>query len=360
MKFIHQSEPFYGENERRAVYDYLKSGGWLTDFKKTRKFEKMICDYTGAKYCVVTTSGFVGLFLALQAMDVKRGDEVLVPDVTMVATSNVVVLAGAKPVFIDVSRENICMDIDLAKKSVTKKTKAIMYVSLNGRSGRIDELKNFCKKKNIVLIEDAAQSLGSFYRGKHLGTYGDVGVISFSSHKLITSGQGGAVLTNNKKVYERIVRLKDYGRLQGGEDYHPDWGWNFKFTDLQAVFGIEQMKKVDGRSRRKKEIYSLYQRLLSSVSEIKFIKIDLENATPWFIDIFVPNPRALKKYLAKHSIGSRLIYPAIHTQPIYKNTKGNFPASSEISRRGLWLPSSLTLTDKDIKRICSVIKDFYS
>lgn len=360
MNFIHQSEPFYGKEERKAINDYLKSGGWLTDFKKTREFEKMICDYTGAKHCSIMTSAAVGLFVALKAMDVSRDDEVLVPDVTMVATPNAVVLAGARPVFVDVSKDNLCMDVDLIKKAVTRKTKAIMYVSLNGRSDRLDELKSFCKEKKIAFIEDSAQSLGSFHRGKHLGTYGDIGVFSFSSHKLVTAGQGGAVVTNNKKLHEKIMRIKDYGRLQGGEDYHPAWGWNFKFTDLQAVFGIEQMKKVKERSGRKKEIYSLYRELLSSVPEVEFLKMDLNQVTPWFVDIFVSQPKALKKHLIKHNIGSRFIYPAIHTQPIYKNIRGKFPVSLAFSRRGLWLPSSLTLTNKDIKRVCSAIKIFYS
>jgi len=365
-KFINQMEPWYGKEEKKAILDYLNSGGWLMEFKKTEEFEKMIRNYTGAKYCNVLPNGTMSLVLALMALGIKRGDEVIVPDYTMIATPNAVLMAGAKPIFVDVD-DSLCLNPELIKKAITLRTKAVIHVSINGRAGRLDELKKICKNRRIHLIEDAAQSLGSFYRGKHLGRHGVVGSFSFSVPKIITTGQGGALITDSKLVYERVEKLKDFGRVKAGVDLHDEIGWNFKFTDLQAVFGIEQMKKLPQRTELKKNIYQLYKRYLESVKEIKFIETDLDNVSPWFVEILVPNPLALRGHLKDNGIESRVFYPAVHTQPVYgrieggfnKLTASNFPVATYAGKHGLWLPSSSFLKDADIKHICKCIKRFF-
>ncbi len=357
-KIINQMEPWYGKAEKKAILDYLNSGGWLMEFKKTEEFEKMICEYTGAKYCSVVSNGTVSLFLALKALGIKEGDEVIVPDYTMIATPNAVVLAGAKPVFVDVD-DSLCLDTKLVKKAIGPKTKAVMHVSINGRAGDLNSLKKLCQDNKIPLIEDAAQSLGSFYNGKHLGRHGIIGSFSFSVPKIITTGQGGALITDDKKLYEKIEKLKDFGRVKPGVDQHDEMGWNFKFTDLQAVFGIEQMKKLPKRTKIKKHIQSLYEKHLKNVYEVKFIDTDLNNVSPWFVEILVPDSVALQKHLRLNNIGSRVFYPAIHTQPIYKHVKGDFPAATYAGQHGLWLPSSSFLKDSEIKMVCQKIIDFY-
>ncbi len=191
MKKINQMEPWFDAKEQKAMAVYLASGAWLTEFKKTREFERQIADYTGAKYCSVVNNGTVSLTIALVAMGIGKGDEVIVPDYTMIASANAVVLSGAKPVFVDIDKSNLCLDFDLVKKAVTKKTKAIMLVTINGRCPEMKVFVDFCKQKKIFLLEDAAQSLGSTYKGKHLGTFGDIGSFSFSVPKIITTGQGG-------------------------------------------------------------------------------------------------------------------------------------------------------------------------
>ncbi|OGN01560.1 MAG: aminotransferase [Candidatus Yanofskybacteria bacterium RIFCSPLOWO2_12_FULL_43_11b] len=356
-KTINQMEPWYGKEEKKAILEYLNSGGWLMEFKKTEEFEKMICDYTGAKYCSVVSNGTISLFLALKALGIKDGDEVIVPDYTMIATPNTVVMAGARPVFVDVD-ETFCLNPDLVSKAITSKTKAIIHVSINGRAGGFDKLRSVCKKKKIYLIEDAAQSLGSFHKGKHLGRFGEFGSFSFSVPKIITTGQGGALITDSKELYEKVEKLKDFGRVKSGVDSHDAMGWNFKFTDLQAVLGIEQMKKLPGRAKRKKAMLALYHKLLKDVKEIKFIETS-SGTSPWFIDVLVPDPKALQSYLKERGIGSRLFYPAIHTQPIYETVKGKFPVATSIGNHGLWLPSSSFLKDSDIKFICKEISGFY-
>lgn len=360
MKKIFQIEPWIGEEEKRAMIEYLESGGWLTEFERTRKFEQMIADYVGAKYASVVTNGTVSLALSLMALDIKSGDEVIVPDFTMIASANAVVLAGAIPILVDINRENLCLDLDLAEKAITPKTKAIMLVSLNGRCPDMERLLELAKKNNLYIIEDAAQSLGSRYKGKHLGTFGELGSLSFSFPKIITTGQGGAVITDVEELYIKILKIKDFGRPKPGIDYHEILGFNFKFTDLQAVVGIEQMKKLEYRVKRKKEIYRLYKRLLEHIDEIEFINTNLEDTAPWFIDILVKERKEeLINFLKERGIGTRPFYFPIHTQPPYSYVKGSFKNSEYISQKGIWLPSSSNLKDDEIEYICRIISRFF-
>ncbi len=363
MKRINQMEPWVGKEEQEAVSDYLSSGAWLTEYKKTQEFERAISSYTGATYTCVVSNGTVSLFIALMASGVGKGDEVIVPDFTMIATANAVLLAGAKPILVDIDPNTLCLDLAKAKNALTKNTKAIMYVSLNGRSADMEEVALFCKKYNLCLIEDAAQALGSRWNGKHLGTFGAIGSFSFSSPKVITTGQGGALITDDSNLMDKIRKIKDFGRESGGIDRYVTLGYNFKFTDLQAVIGIEQMKKLEARVKRKKDMYSFYRKKLFNVREVVFIKTNLINTSPWFIDILAKNRDGLIKYLDSQGIGSRAFYPPIHTQAPYKDIadyeKTKFPVSEDISRKGLWLPSSTFLTDFDIIHICQGIKKFY-
>jgi len=358
-KFINQMEPTYGKEEIKEVLDYLKSGGWIMEFKKTREFEELICQYTGAKYCTVTVNGTIALFIALSALGIKRGDQVIVPNYTMIATPNAIKLCGAEPILVDINKDNLCLDIKKVEKKITPKTKAIFHVSINGRAGDLDKLVKLCKSRKIFLIEDAAQAFGSFYKGKHLGNYGIIGCFSFSTPKIITTGQGGALITDNEKVYQKICKIKDFGRVSGGIDIHDDWGWNFKFTDLQSAFGVAQIKKIKERVKRKKEMFKLYQKELAKVKEIKFIETNLKEVSPWFIDILVPDPIKLRDYLKENGVGSRVFYPPISDQVIYKNSKGKFPVTKEIAYHGLWLPSSVSLTNRQISFVCDKIREFY-
>jgi len=352
-------EPWHGKEEKEAICKYLDSGGWLMEFKKTREFEKSICDYTGAKFCSVLPNGTVSLFIALTALGIGKEDEVIVPDYTMIASPNAVKLAGARPVFVDIEKENLCMDAAQAEAAITDKTKAVMHVSINGRAGSLDKLIALCKNRGIYLVEDAAQSLGSFYNGKHLGTHGAVGSFSFSAPKVITTGQGGALVTDDESVFKKIKKIKDFGRIADGVDIHDEMGWNFKFTDIQSVIGIEQMKKLAWRANRKKEIYAKYKGLLHGIKEIQFINTDLAEVSPWFIDVLVEDRENLIKYLKENSIGSRPFYPPIHSQSIYAHVEGNFPVTTEITNRGLWLPSSSKLADDEIEYICGKMRCFY-
>lgn len=362
MKFIPQIEPCFGIEEKTAISEYMEEGGWFTEFKRTAIFESMISDYTKAKHCIVVNNGTVSLTLGAIACGITTGDEVIVPNYTMIATPNSIKMLGATPVFVDVEPETLCLDINLVKKAITPKTKALILVTANGRypQSGIDAFVKLCKEYNILLIEDAAQSLGSFYPdGRHQGTVGIFGSFSFSAPKIISTGQGGAVITNSDEIALKIRRLKDFGRSSGGLDIHDSIGYNFKFTDLQACVGIEQMKKLPSRTQRKKEILNLYQKNLSDIEHLSFFKQDLSFTTPWFIDILVNDRENLMKFLKDNQIGTRPMYPPINKQQAYK-VSGTHKVSNLVGKKGLWLPSSYLLSNDQIKLICQQVLKFFN
>jgi perosamine synthetase len=361
-KFIPQMEPWFGDEERLAIDTYMRENGWITEFKKTQEFEKVLAEYAGTKHCIVVNNGTISLTLAAIAANIKAGDEVIVPNYTMIATPNSVSMFGAKPVFVDVEPETLCLDINLVEKAITNKTKAIILVLANGRypvSG-INAFEELAKKYNLVLLEDSAQSLGSLYPdGRHQGSVGLVGSFSFSTPKIISTGQGGALVTNDDDVAFRLKRLKDFGRSGGGLDVHDSIGYNFKFTDLQAIIGIEQMKKINWRVKRKKEMFELYKSKLAGCTSVNFFEQDTKITAPWFIDVLVENKLPLMEYLKSKGIGSRLMYPPINKQEAY-NVQGNHPVSNLVGEKGLWLPSAAQLTNEEIEFICDNISIFYN
>jgi perosamine synthetase len=362
MEFIPQMEPWFGPEEKEALNQYMDEGGWLTEFKRTTEFEQSIAEYTGARHCIVVNNGTISLTLMALAAGIKAGDEVIVPNYTMIATPNSVKIFGAVPVFVDVERETLCMDFECAQKAITSRTKAIFLVTANGRYPKagIEAFQILCKNHDLILLEDSAQSLGSWYPdGKHQGTVGLAGSFSFSAPKVISTGQGGAIITNDDGMASRLRKLKDFGRSGGGNDIHDSIGYNFKFTELQAVIGNEQMKKLPWRVERKKDIYRLYKKNLLKISEIQFFDQDLSCTTPWFIDILSESRDELVKYLKENGIGSRIMYPPINRQEAY-NIDGNNPVSSLVGERGLWLPSSTKLTNDDILRVTDTIRQFYN
>lgn len=359
--FIMQMRPLFGEEEALALANYMKEDGFLTEFKNTHIFENMIAEYTGSKHCIVVNNGTISLTLAAMALDIGYGDEVLVPNYTMIATPNSVKLLGAKPVFVDVERETLCLDLDKAKNAVTSKTKAIMLVAANGRFPKraIESYREFCDIHSLKFIEDAAQGLGSFYPdGRHIGRAGDVGSFSFSAPKIISTGQGGALVTDSDAVASILRKLKDFGRSSGGNDIHDQMGLNFKFTELQAVVGIEQMKKLQKRVERKKAIWRKYKSGLSSIQQVELFDHNLEFTTPWFIDLLVEDRDKLAAYLKDRNIGSRVMYPPINEQKAYNET-GSYPVSERVGAKGIWLPSQVQLKDEEIDYICRTMATFY-
>ena len=351
-----QMEPSIDEAEVEQMCRYLRSGAWLTEFKKTQEFEEALCAATGALYACAVNNGTVSLMLALKALGIGPGDEVLVPALTMIATANAVRLAGAEPVFCDIEAGSACLDIEEIERRQTERTRAVIHVSLNGRAREMKALSQLCQDRGLELIEDAAQSLGSQHKGRALGRFGSIGSLSFSAPKIITTGQGGALITDDAELYAKLRRLKDFGRDRGGHDHHEELGWNFKFSDLQAVIGIEQMKKLPGRIATKKELWRCYRRNLEGIPGISFFDDD-EETLPWFFDVYTEDRDGLREHLSRRGIGTRPLYPALNTQPIYRGA-GSYPVAEELARRGLWLPSSSLLRVEDVQRVCRGIREW--
>ncbi|MGH9256403.1 MAG: DegT/DnrJ/EryC1/StrS family aminotransferase [Vicinamibacterales bacterium] len=360
--FIPQMEPLITDADVMAVHDYMRSGGWLTEFEQTRRFEQQIAGFTGAQYCVATPNGTLALFLALAACDIGCDDEVIVPDLTMAATATAVLLTGGKVVFADIEPRTLCLDLRQVEQLITSRTKAIVFVPLNGRSpsGLPDAVRQW-QRRGIRVIEDAAQALGSYVGGRHLGSLGDCGCLSFSSQKIITTGQGGAVITDGEHLHDTMRMVKDFGRREGGRDHYLRVGWNLKFTDLQAVVGLEQMRRLPAIVEHKRRLFAWYRELLDGVNQVELPSTDLAHVTPWFVDLLVES--AVRDRLAEHlrraGIGTRPSYPPLHAEPAFQ-TAGSFPVAEAISRRMLWLPSSLRLGRAEVVRICSAIQAFYT
>jgi len=360
IRYIPQMEPVVTDGDAEAVHGYLKSGGWLTEFRETRRFETSLCQYTGAQFCAAAPSGTLALFLALKAYGIGHGDEVIVPDLTMAASATAVILAGGTVVFADVDPVTMCLDLAGAEQLISPRTKAVVLVSLNGRSPV--DMAGFvgrCRARNVRVIEDAAQSLGSFRDGRHLGTIGDCGCLSFSSQKLVTTGQGGAVITNDEQAFRRMGQLRDFGRLEGGSDHYLSVGWNLKFTDLQAVVGVAQMSRLPLLVERKKRIFAQYREQLAGLRSLEMPLTDLASVTPWFVDALVDADLkpGLMAHLHANGVGSRAFYPPLHAEPAFAMA-GSYPVATDVSRRGVWLPSSLRLEDAPIAEICDLIRGF--
>lgn len=350
---IYQIKPVIGNKAKKSLINYVKRDNWITEHKVTENFEKKFSKFTNSKYCICFPNGTITMSSILDCLDLKKNDEVLVSNYTMVATANVAKFVGLKLKLVDISNKDLCMcPVDLLKK-INKKTKVVIYTQMNGRVGQIESIKKICKKNNIFLIEDAAHAIGSYNKGIHVGNSGIASSFSFSMPKLITMGQGGAVITNNSKLASKLRLYKNFGRKKSGEDVHNYLGYNFKITDMQSILGLEQLKDINLRIRKKKAIFVRYKNNLKNNSKIKFFDVE-KNETPWSVDIYLKDVSKLKKILKKNKILTRHVYPPLNSQKIYKNFK-NLPISSYYCNRGLWLPSSLDLKNQEIDKICKLI-----
>ena len=353
---IYQIKPVIGSKAKKNLINYVKGDNWITEHKVTENFEKKFSKFTNSKYCICFPNGTTTMSSILDCLDLKKNDEVLVSNYTMVATANVAKFVGLKLKLVDISNKDLCMcPVDLLKK-INKKTKVVIYTQMNGRVGQIESIKKICKKNNIFLIEDAAHAIGSYNKRIHVGNSGIASSFSFSMPKLITMGQGGAVITNNSKLASKLRLYKNFGRKKPGEDVHNYLGYNFKITDMQSILGLEQLKDINLRIRKKKAIFVRYKNNLKNNSKIKFFDVE-KNETPWSVDIYLKDVSKLKKILKKNKILTRYVYPPLNSQKIYKNFK-NLPISSYYCNRGLWLPSSLDLKNQEIDRICKIINKY--
>ena len=357
------ARPTINVNRSSALIKSVLKKNFPNEGEFTKKFENKVSSLLKIKYAVTSTSGTSSIFLALKAINVKSNDEVIVPNITFAATANAVELSGAKLVLVDINKENLKIDINDLKKKITKKTKAIIPVHVSGRGGNILEIIKLAKSKNIKVLEDAAEAMMSKKRNSYLGTLGEVGCFSFAPNKIITTGQGGIVVTNNKKIFNNLKKLKDQGRVgitTGGEDNFSSVGYNFKFTNLQAALGLSQLVDLKKRMKTLRENYLIYKKYLKSHKNFSLIGFNIKDGElPLWTDAHCNRRNELFNYLKKHGITGRYFWHPLNYCKPFKQSFSKLQNSKKLMKKLIWLPSSLDLKKRDIIKICKLINKFY-
>ena len=346
--FIPQIEPWIDRLELRHLKEVIDST-YVTESKMTQKFESLIIELTKSTYAVSTTNGTAALFCCLKALDIGPGDEVIVPNITFVASSNAVIMAGATPVFCEINDKNFCIDVNKIEDVITDKTKAIMPVHLYGQSCDMDTILEIALRHNIFVVEDAAQGVGVRHKGKHTGTLGHLGVLSFYGNKTITCGEGGIVLTDSKQLRDKVYQLKNHGRMKKGQFVHESIGYNFSFTEMQAAVGVAQLKKLAAITDKKAIIYKRYMESLEPVfNDLAPVWVDPDcNPVWWFTSFLTEEREALEKYLLAFGIQTRQFFCPLHMQPCYDYMdfdRSKFKVSETVYSQGISLPSAYNLT----------------
>jgi perosamine synthetase len=356
-------EPELGDEEVAAAVEVLRSG-YPNDGRVTDEFGSRIAEICGVDHGVAVSSGTAALICALAACGVGRDDEVLVPDLTFIATANAVQALGARPVLVDVSTAHFGMDAEAARAAVTARTKAVVAVHVNGRGGSIVELAELARASGLALVEDAAEALGSRHAGRPLGSFGQAASFSFAASKIITTGQGGAVVTRDADVARRVRELKDQGRATrgtgGGADSHPVFGLNFKLTNIQAAVGLAQLDRLADRMQHLRQLRSWYAEELDGLDDVAALPaLDVEGgeALAW-VDVLVRDRDELVGHLEAAAIDSRAFWQPLHTQGPYRAADEKYPNATWVADHGLWLPSALSLTRADAAVIGASIREF--
>ena len=331
---------------------------YVNDGPLSREFERKVAAFVGTRHAVAVTSGTVAIALALIAAGIGPGDEVLVPDLTFIATANAVRLTGADVKLVDIEPVRFGVDPDAVLAAVGPRTRALVSVDVNGRGADYTRLEPICRERGLVLICDAAEALGSRFAGRRLGSFGLAGCFSFSANKTITAGQGGMVVTDSDALHDRLRELKDQGRRKGGtggDDEHPVLGFNFKFTDLQAAVALAQFDEIEQRLARAVQRDMAFRERLSNRPRLSLPPMSETGEVRQWTDVLVEDRAKLSAGLDAERIGSRNFWFPLHRQPPYAAAESAFANSVAISAQGLWLPSRLDMSQSDIERVCDLI-----
>lgn len=364
---VPQVEPWLTESEVQAVAEVVRSG-WITQGPKTEEFCKRLNVLLGVDYGMPTTSGTTALFLALEALGIGFGNEVLVPDVTFFASASAVVLANGVPVPVDVEQSTFQIDIADCERAITGRTRAIMPVHLYGSATDMDAVMSFAKKHNLFVVEDAAEALGVKFRGQYVSTFGDAGCFSFFAGKSITTGEGGYVVCQSEKIYKRLIQLSEQGRFESGAFMHPTIGFNFQVTDLCFAMGLTQLDRFDEIVRRRQCVLRWYKEGLQGIEEVQFLDVkDGSDSVPFRVVLVCQRAHELMAYLAANEIQPRTVFYPLHRQlglayltGLGVNLHDNlFPNANYAYEHGVCLPAFPTLAEAQVAFICSTIGEFY-
>ena len=362
MKKFYPTNPIINTTDTLKLIKICLNKNFPNENVLTKKLENILKKLLRVRYVILTTSGTSAIYLALKANNIGRGDEVIIPNITFPATANAVHMTGAKVVLADVCLENLLLDVGLIDTKFSKKTKAIIPVHISGRGNNIINLKKFADKKKVTIIEDAAEALGSKYKNKSLGTFGTCGCFSLAPNKIITTGQGGIVVTNDKKLYKKIILLRDQGRYRDKkkESRYIYKGFNFKFTDLQSGLGLSQIKDFKKRKEKLLNIFKFYKKNLIKSKNFKIIGFDIKNGElPLWTDVYCTKAKLLYNYLKRKGIFCRFFWEPINTLKPYKKSFKSLQTSKKLKNNLMWLPSGQDLKKNELKFICSSINQFF-
>lgn len=347
----------FGQEEIQRISDSI-TRECISQGPVTAEFEQRLAQLLGVPYVVATTSGSTAILIALIAAGVGAQDEVIVPNRTWIATAHAPMLLGAKVVLTDVEVGRPIMDVGLVEKAISKRTKVVIAVHLNGRSADMDRLNSIAAKHGVVVIEDAAQAFYSRNRIGMLGTQSYAGCFSLSIAKIINTGQGGFVATADKSVYERLVAMRTHGVSDPVNCRYTQFGFNFRFTDIQAAIGLAQLDKLEARVEQVKKIYERYKTVLSGLSFLKLIPVDIASGEiPVYVEALCPERDRLVKFLAERNIQVRPFYPDLNLAG-HLGISGTFANSKIFGEQGLFLPSGPGQTPENIEYVISSLKRF--
>jgi len=374
-KFIAYGKQYIDDSDVEAISKALRMP-YLTTGPQVEKFERKLCEITGAKFAVVISNGTAALHAACHAIGIGKGDEVITTPITFAASANCVLYCGGTPVFADINPDTWNIDPNEIEKKITKNTKAIIAVDFTGQAIELDRIRDICSKHNLILIEDAAHSIGTKYNGVPVGKIADLTTFSFHPVKTITSGEGGAILTNNEEFYNKMKLFRSHSitRDKNVLSHNPykgygeqiDLGYNYRLTDIQAALGISQLRKLDMFCARRKEIVSKYDKAFSKIPEIIVQKEIPESDTVRHLYIIRLNIELLKtdrkvfyEALNAENVGLQVHYMPVYYHPYYKllgYKKGICPTAEKLYEEMITIPLYYSLTDEDVDSVIRAVK----
>lgn len=369
--FIPVCEPFLNGNESMYVQDCMETGWISSAGKYVTEFENSFAKYCDCEYGVAVCNGTVSLHLALAALGIKPGDEVIIPSFTMIASAFAVCHCGAKPVFVDADKDTWNIDVNKIEEKITPKTKAIMPVHIFGNPCDMDEIKRIADKYNLFIIEDAAEAHGATYKGKKVGSFSDIASFSFFANKNLTTGEGGIVVTNSKENYDKCRCLKNMAfPLDAPRVYeHAFIGYNYRMSNIHAAIGLAQVEKADEYRALRIKNNKLYKEFLRDVDGIIFQKDEKDSLNVCWMNAILLEPNIyghtkeeLMAYLKKNGVDTRLLFTGMHKQKSLKDfgcdMNGKYLVTENLTQNGFYLPSASNLSVGNIEHICKIIKDF--
>lgn len=366
-KLIPVNEPLLNGNEKKYLCECIDSGWISSEGPFVKKFEMGMAEYTGRKYGIAVSSGTAALETAIQALELPRGSEMILPAFTIISCAQAVVKAGLIPVVVDCREDTWNMDVEQIEEKITSKTSAIMAVHIYGITADMDKIFQLARKYELKLIEDAAQAHGQTYRGKPCGSFGDVSIFSFYPNKLITCGEGGMVLTNDEKLAYRCRSIRNLCFLPERRFIHEELGENFRMTNMQAAIGCAQLERIEEAVIKKREIGKFYRDQLQEAGDIFRQPVERTEYCDniyWVYGVVLENTRMdareAMEILRNHGIGTRPFFYPIHKQPVFLRMglfqeQAKCPVSEKIAKKGFYIPSGLGLTEEKMQRVVQVI-----